>query len=332
MRDVALEAGVSAQTVSRYLRNPGDLLEETRERIRLAISRTAYVPNLVASHLASNKSMTVAAILPTLSASVFAGAVSGLTDVLATEGYQVFVGNTGYSLETEESIVRRFLGRRPDGFFFIGTQHSQATIAMLHGAGVPVVESWEWSDDPVDMLVGFSNEQAMAALVEALVGRGYRRPVFAGLVREGDHRAEARLRGYSATVARLLPNVTPTTVLVADGPGDLEVGRDLMAGIIKRYPETDVVLFPGDLQATGALLEANRLGIDVPGRLAITGFGDYDIGSHLDPTLTTVAVRSHEIGRLSAKLLLDRLEKRHQGPSSIDVGFEVLIRGSVDRS
>jgi LacI family gluconate utilization system Gnt-I transcriptional repressor len=81
--------------------------------------------------------------------------------------------------------------------------------------------------------------------------------------------------------------------------------------------------------ASGALLESVRRGIDVPGRLAITGFGDFELARHLNPSLTTVAVPSSEIGRQAGRLLLEGMQGRDTGERRIDVGFQLMIRQSA---
>ncbi|MCW8182898.1 LacI family DNA-binding transcriptional regulator, partial [Verminephrobacter eiseniae] len=165
MADVARVAGVSAQTVSRVLREPDGCSPQTVERVREAIRSTQYVQNHAASHLASNRSMTVAAVIPQIAASIFAETLQGLSNVLLQAGYQVIIGHTDYSHEREEAVVRNLLGRRPDAFFLVGTHHTDAVRDMLVRAAIPVVESWAWTDAPIDQLVGFSNQAALAEAV-----------------------------------------------------------------------------------------------------------------------------------------------------------------------
>lgn len=155
LSDVAAAAGVSAQTVSRVVRDPLSVSDETRARVQAALTATGYVPNLAASNLASNRSRTVAALVPQINASVFADTVHAFSTALAAHGYQIFVGTTDYRPEHEEEVLRSFLGRRPDGLLMVGTRHTPGTLTLLRAAGVPVVETWGWSRDPVDLLVGF---------------------------------------------------------------------------------------------------------------------------------------------------------------------------------
>jgi len=329
MADVARAAGVSTQTVSRALRDPRSVGPDTLDRIETAVRETHYVQNFAASHLASNRSMTVAAIIPTISASIFADTIQGLTDVLLPEGYQVFLGHTDYTPAREEALVRSLAGRRPDGFFIIGTRHTQEATEILKRTGMPVVESWSWTSRPVDLLVGFSNHAAIMSVVDHLVAGGYRRLTFAGMVRPGDHRAKDRLKGFIDAHARHFPGQATRVVTAASGAMEMERGVELLHRVRETHPETDAIVFASDVLAAGAVLKCGALGIRVPDDLAITGFGDYDIAAHLTPALTTVAIASRRIGMEAARLLLQRMNGQTVEAKMVDVGFELLVRGST---
>lgn len=328
MAEVAAAAGVSMQTVSRALRFPDTVTPDTRKLIDKAIKKTHYVHNLAASHLASSKSNTVAAIIPTLSTSVFAETIQHFSDVLHDGGYQIFLGNTDYQLEREEEVIRSLLGRRPDGIFIIGTHHSKKSTALLKRAGIPVVEGWDMTAKPIDRLVGFSNRAAIAAMVDHLVQSGRRHIVFAGVLRQGDSRAAERRDGFIAAMEGLFPAEKPRLCLTTDLPLEMASGGELLQHVRTLHPETDAIMFSSDILASGALLESVRLRIKVPKALAITGFGDFELARHLNPSLTTVAVPSAQIGREAGRLLLEGIRGNISDQKLIDVGFKLMLRDS----
>ncbi|WP_235919378.1 LacI family DNA-binding transcriptional regulator [Aureimonas psammosilenae] len=329
MAEVAAAAGVSMQTVSRALRAPGTVTAETRQAIEAAIEKTHYVQNLAASHLASARSNTVAAIIPTLSASVFAETIQHFSQVLNAANYQIFLGNTDYRPDREEAVVRSLLGRRPDGVFVIGTQHTRACTGLLRRAGIPVVEGWDQTRRPIDGLVGFSNEAAIAAMAKHLADTGRRRIVFAGVLRRGDARAAERRDGFLAAMATLFPGEAPRLCIAADLPLAMESGACLLERVRAEHVDADAVMFSSDVIAAGALLAAGRQGIAVPGEIAITGFGDFELARHLNPALTTVAVPAATIGREAGRLLLEGMSGRPLADKRIDVGFRLMIRDSA---
>ncbi|KXF74981.1 LacI family transcriptional regulator [Paramesorhizobium deserti] len=328
MAEVAAAAGVSMQTVSRALRFPETVTAETRKLIEEAIEKTHYVHNLAASHLASAKSNTVAAVIPTLSASVFAETIQHFSDVLNAEGYQIFLGNTDYQSNREEAVIRSLLGRRPDGMFIIGTHHTRNSVNLLRRAGIPVVEGWDLTARPIDGLVGFSNNEAIAELVRHLVRSGRRRIVFAGLLRRGDSRAAERRDGFVAAMKALFPGEKPRLCIAHDLPLAMESGIEMLSRVGAEHPDADAIMFSSDIIASGALLEAVRRELPVPEKLAITGFGDFELARHLNPPLTTVAVPSARIGREAGRLLLETMKGQAPFQKRIDVGFELMIRQS----
>jgi LacI family gluconate utilization system Gnt-I transcriptional repressor len=329
MADVAKVAAVSAQTVSRVLRNPDGSAPQIRDRVLDAVRATKYVQNLTASHLASNRSMTIAAVIPQIATSVFAETVQGLSNILIPAGYQIIIGHTDYSHEREEALVRSLLGRRPDGFFLVGTRHTDATREMLSRAAVPVVEGWAWTRRPIDQLVGFSNHDALAETVAYVRRAGYKRPTFVGSLRPGDDRAQERLKGYLDGMKQDYPDQQARVVVVKHLPYNVSTGSTLLRMAREQQPDSDVLMFSSDLFASGALLACQRLGISVPSELAITGFGDYEVSRELHPALTTISVPTTQIGEEAAKIILQRIRGEKPAKRKLDLGFRLIARGSA---
>src|SRR5436309_6345496 len=115
LNDIAKLAGVAPVTVSRVINTPDAVAPATLRRVREAIDRTGYVPNLLAGGLASARSRLVAAIVPTIAASVFQETIEALTNTLAAAGYQMLLGQSGYGDSREDALLEAIIGRRPDG-------------------------------------------------------------------------------------------------------------------------------------------------------------------------------------------------------------------------
>src|SRR5215207_6895702 len=124
LHDVAKLAGVAPITASRALNTPERVSEGVRQRVHDAIARTGYVPNSLAGGLASSRSRLVAAVVPTISGPVFLQTVQSLTDALAERGYQLMLGQSGYSSDREDALLGAIIGRRPDGIVLTGIMHS----------------------------------------------------------------------------------------------------------------------------------------------------------------------------------------------------------------
>ncbi|PPE79984.1 LacI family transcriptional regulator [Kaistia algarum] len=328
MADVAAEAGVSMQTVSRALRTPQTVSPDTLELITAAIRKTHYVQNLAASMLASARSLTIAAVIPTLSTSIFADTIQSLSDMVGRKGYQLFVGNTDYRLDREEDLIRSLLGRRPDGLFLVGTRHTRGSVSLLKRAGIPIVEGWDLAPQPIDRQVGFSNDLAMDAVVRHLAASGRRQPVFAGVVRPGDSRARQRRDGFCAAAQKLWPEDEPRLIDAGDLALTMDAGASLLDRVEAQHPDADAIVLSSDITAAGVLFACIRRGIAVPRRFAITGFGDFEFARHLVPSLTTIAVPTRRIGFEAGRLLLGAIAGDTAGPRTVDVGFELIERES----
>jgi LacI family gluconate utilization system Gnt-I transcriptional repressor len=323
LKDVAKLAGVSPITVSRVLNRPEMVTPGTRELVRQVIERTGYVPNLLAGGLASRKTRFVAAVVPAISNQVFSESIQSLTDRMWESGYQVLLGTTGYPTSREENLLAAILSRRPDGIFLTGISHSVDSHRRLAAARIPVVEAWDLTPTPVDMLVGFSHEKVGQAVAEYLLGRGYRQ---FGVISADDARAEVRRMEYLSVLER--NGITDVSTVQVPAPSNFRLGREGLARLLERGPLPRAVFCSSDTLAHGILTEAQSRGLSVPGDLAIVGFGDLDFAAHTFPPLSTVRIDRPAIGRIAAEALLARIESRPV-ERIVDIGFQMMERGTT---
>ncbi|KQP05181.1 LacI family DNA-binding transcriptional regulator [Pseudorhodoferax sp. Leaf265] len=320
LHDVARAAGVSLITASRALGNPGVVSAKTIARVQQAVQATGYIPNLLAGGLKSKRSRMVAGIVPALAVAQFLPSVQTLTETLAAEGYQVLLGQTGYDLAREEVVLNTMISRQPDGIVFTGLVQDPAVRERLRRTGIPVVETWDLSDAPVDMLVGFSQDSVGRAVGDFFRAKGWQR---VGIATAGDPRALLRKAGFEAAYGRAVP-----TAMVA-APSNLERGRQALAELLAREPGLQAVACSSDQLAQGVLVEAQARGLRVPQDLAVCGFGNADFAAHLWPSLSTVLIDGPAIGRLAAQLVLTRCRGEAVVQPVVDVGFRIVERGST---
>ena len=323
MEDVAREAGVSAITVSRALNTPDKLAPQTLRTVRSAIDRLRYVPNLTAGSLASNRSRTIAVIVPTLGSSIFSDTIDGLAQTLSPVGYQLLVGQTNYRFEEERAVVQAFLGRRVDGLVLTGVSHARGVRTSVLRAGKPVVETWDLSDRPIHMLVGFSNHAAGHAAASYLLGKGHRRLAYIG---GSDDRSQARLHGFRQAAREAgAPDVASALVPLPSSPTDASQALvELMSSAAPR-----AIFCSNDMLAAGALFECARRRIRVPEDLAIMGFADLPIAACTEPRLTSIQVRAQAMGARAGQMLLAHLEGKSLPGRIVNLGFAVVERESA---
>ena len=322
IEDVAARAGTSPVTVSRALRSPAKVAPETRARIAEAIAALEYIPNMAASSLASRRSGIAAMLVPTIGNSVFAETVRGVSDALAGTGLQLLIGDYAYSDQGERDLMRALIGRQPEALVVIGVIRDPELRTLLKRLDVPVVETWDLTDTPVDSVVGFSNPGAGAAIATHFLTRGRRRLAFVGGT---DDRAQARARGF-AQAARD-EGAAPPHIEHSQGIS-IAAGRGALARILAAAPATDAVFFATDVLAVGGLLECQSRGIEIPTQLAIAGLGDLEIGRELTPALPTVQIPAYAMGHRAGELALARRAGHNPGPAIVDLGFTIVARQS----
>ncbi|HSV44144.1 MAG TPA: substrate-binding domain-containing protein, partial [Ramlibacter sp.] len=266
----------------------------------------------------------VAALVPTIAGSVFLDTVQALTDTLAAGGYQLMLGQSGYTGAREDALIDAIVGRRPDGIVLTGLLGSPEGRRRLLAAGIPVVETWDLTPTPIDMLVGFSHEKVGREAAGFLHGKGYRRPA---IVTADDHRAGLRRAGFEARLQELGTARVPACVVPA--PSTLANGRLGLRRLLQAHPRTDAVLCSSDVLAHGVVTEAQSRGMAVPGDLAVMGFGDQDFAGHTHPPLSTVHVDGAAIGAQAARFIMNRVEGRDIGPRIRDIGFSIVERAST---
>ncbi|QUS36185.1 LacI family DNA-binding transcriptional regulator [Falsirhodobacter algicola] len=304
LRDVSEASGVSEMTVSRVLRNRGDVSPATRERVLDAAKSLGYVPNKIAGALASQRVNLVGVIIPSLSNMVFPEVLEAISAVLEDTGLQPVFGVTGYRAEKEETVIYEMLSWRPSGLIVAGLEHSDAARAMLGNAGVPVVEIMDVDGPVIDTAVGISHARAGRMMAEAILAAGYRRIGFLGTRMAGDHRARKRLEGFRSALADAGVEVQDKEFY--EGGSSLAKGREMTAAMLARSPDLDFLYYSNDMIGAGGLLYCLEQGIDIPGRMGLAGFNDVDLLDGLPMRLATMDACRFEIGRQAAAIVAGR--------------------------
>jgi len=329
LRDVARLAGVAPITASRALNTPAAVSPAVLEKVRDAVARTGYVPNLLAGGLASRKSRLVAAVVPTIVGPVFQETVQSLTESLADAGYQLMLGQSGYENSREDALLEAIIGRRPDGVVLTGIMRSPESRKRLLASGIPVVETWDLTPTPIDMLVGFSHEHIGIAVARHLHRAGRRRvAAIAGV----DERSRRRARAFSDEAVRLgmaASAAVQVPLCLVPAPTTLGSGRTGLGELLATDKAIDGIFCSSDILAMGVMIEAQVRGIVIPQQLAVVGFGDLSFSRDLHPQLSTVRIDGTAIGRIAARFIIDRAEGIPIAEQVQDIGFTIIERESV---
>jgi len=326
LADVAQQAGVSPITVSRALRGDRNVAAELVERVRAAAAALAYVPDLAARSLASRRSDTVVVLVPSLSNRVFTDLLEAAQRDLMVSGYQTLFGVTHYDATEEERLLRSYLAHRPAGLLLTGTDHTAACRRLLRESQVPHVHLMETLPPAKGYSVGFSQTDAGRAVTQHLLDRGRRRLAF--VAAQLDPRVMQRAEGFRLCLAQAGLR-EQSCELLDPQPSSIALGAEMFERLLATHPGVDAIFFCNDDLAQGGLLAALRRGIAVPGRVAIAGFNDLEGSDQMLPALTTIRTPRAEIGERGAALLVALMNGESRPGKCVDVGYELVVRGST---
>lgn len=321
---VAREAEVSSATVSRFFNSPDMLSPRTAQRVRDAVERLGYVPNLLAGALASSRTRLVAAVIPEISQSLFASTIQSLSDTLADKGYSVMLGLTGAHDEHVDQQVLSIIGRRPEGIILTGPTLSIETRRRLKSSEITTIETWDLPAEPIDLVVGFSHEAVGRAVALHALKTGRRRAFVASA---SGVRALARRYGFAKA---MMEGGAPEPVVAAFAtPTTYRYGRTAVAAHLDSGGRPDIIVCSSDWSAHGALDELRSRNLRVPDDVAVIGFGDLEFASDLEPSLTTIKIDGHVIGLKAAEFLLRRMQGQRIEDPVADIGFTLVRRDSA---
>ncbi len=326
LRDVAARAGVSSASVSRVLNNPQAVSEGVRRRVQNAMAEMEYVPHWAARSLATRRSRTIGAVVPTLGISIFATGVEALQNRLQDFGYTLLLASTQYDVSKEATLVSTLLQRGVDGLVLVGHDHDPTVFDMIKAAAVPLVTTYHHEPAAKVASVGFDNQLASYRMVEHLLDLGHRKfGLITTSVSQND-RVRARLNGMLRCLADNKVHLPKEHVIEARY--SIEDGRRALRALFTSPQVPTAVACTTDVLAIGAVQEAAGIGLLVPRDLSITGFDDLELSSQIIPPLTTIHVPADEIGHRTAELILSAIEEMSV-PKNVELTAELILRRST---
>jgi LacI family transcriptional regulator len=326
VRDVAREAGVSVASVSRVVNMPDKVGAEVRRRVEAAIEKLHYIPSGPGRALTTRRTRLIGALVPHIAFVIHSAIVEALQQRLGLAQYNLVLGLVGYSRETEYAEVRRLIMAGAEALMLTGEQRDPAIYRVLQAKGIPYVLNSVYHPRSPHPTVGYDNQGLARQITAHLLDLGHRRiATLTGDWANTDRLAE-RLAGFHTALAER--GLTPREDWIFPGEPTLAAGRgalrQLMAG---RTVPTAVVCF-SDVQAFGALFEAQAMGIKVPQQLSITGFADHELAAQISPSLTTVRIPAEEMSARVGDYLLGRL-RGEPVPHATKIEASIVLREST---
>jgi LacI family transcriptional regulator len=326
LADVAQLARVSTATVSRALTCPDKVKPATAERIRQAVQTLGYVAHGAARALASRRTHTIGAVIPTLDNAIFANTAHALQKTLDDAGYTLLLASHEFDAEVEARVTRALIERGVDGLVLLGATHHPSVMRMLDTQQIPYVLTWALDASGRHPCVGFDNRAAAIRVASYLLDLGHRELAMISGITFGNERATERLVGVRQALSDR--GIALAASRVVEKPYTLSAGRAGLRVVLREGPRPTAVICGNDVLAIGALAECHAQGITVPGDISVTGFDDLEMSAVVTPGLTTVHFPTAELGTYAAQQLLARIAGM-PFEVRVELPVELVVRGST---
>lgn len=304
MKQVAEKARVSTTTVSHVINNTRVVSEDARERVLSVIQELRYIPSAVARSLKNDKTQTLGMMIPNNSNPYFAEVIQGIEDASFKLGYNIILCNSYDDPKKQAAYIRVLMEKRIDGLILVSSGSDEELTQLLADEGIPkVLVDREVSGVAADFIEA-DHELGGYEATRYLAELGHKRiACVAGpenLLPSGD-----RVAGYLRALAEAGLPAHRDYLIHSDftSQGGFNAFRQLLA-----LPERPTAIFASnDLMAIGGICAANQAGVAIPQQLSVVGYDDIALASFSTPPLTTIAQPKHDIGTLTAQVLVERI-------------------------
>ncbi len=332
IKEVAKLAGVSVSTVSRALNDTTYVKDETRMRVLEAAKELNYMPNIFAQGLKSNKSNTVALVIPDISNMIFPKITQGVEQVMRKNGYITMLCNTGEDFDVEKKYIQSLSNQKIGGFIFATMTKKSSFIYELRKQGIPIVLVERYNDEEIDA-IGIDNFKAGYSATNYLIEIGHRKIVFV----MGDPQLclyEQRLAGYKKALEDNDIEFRDEYV-IWESYDSISLYSQIKR-TFERMPDIEAIVASSDPKAFIIMRALRDMGKSIPKDVSIVGIDDVELSALVDPPLTTVSQPLVRLGELAAKKLIAQIRYKEKTGNLMEPTVDVLdmkliVRGTTEK-
>jgi len=326
VKEVAKTAGVSVATVSHVINGTRFVSPELAGRVRDAMAKLDYVPNLVARSLRTQRTHSLGFITADLANPYYPAVAKGASVAAAQRGYHVILVDCDDSPVVEEQATTVLLQKRVDGLMYTSITTDSAIPGRLRDRGTPCVLITRRTDRRDSLHVGIDNEGGMIEAVNHLARLGHRRIAF---VRgnPSSSAAAARIKGFEEGLRRNHLVCEPT--LICDGDYREASGYRAAQYLLELDVPPTALICSNDVMAFGAWQCLAQMGLHVPNDVSLVGFDDISLSSMGPVGLTTVRSPTYEMGATAANMLIDVIEGKALEHKTIQLAVELVVRDTT---
>lgn len=330
IKDVAREANVATSTVSRVLSNSHKISDKTKEKVKEAIKKLNYTPNIIARGLANNRTRILAVILPKEAEDIFSNpffvqAMKGISIYAQKENYYIMYAFKQEGKDDKEWFKKFIDSNLVDGICLLNSKENDDTINYLNDIEFPFVVIGRPDEVNNVLWVDNNNVKAMYDLVQMLIDYGHKEIAFIG-AKANLNVSRDRLKGYKQALIDNRIEIKNSLIYEAEeftqSNGSYAINKILDSNRPTAVVATD------DLLAFGAQETLNELGVK---NMSIAGFNNIPMSEYQNPPLSSVDINAEELGFYATKLIIDRLEEKSSNRNSYIIDTKLIERESIKK-
>jgi DNA-binding LacI/PurR family transcriptional regulator len=333
--ELAKRLNLSPSTVSRALNNRHRISEKTRQAVKKLAEELEYQPNPSAKSLRESRTYAIGVLVPKIDLHFYATAISGIEETVTEAGYNIMICQSNESFEREKAVAGMLLSSRVDGLIICLSSETQevAHLKAFPRKDIPIVFIDRFNKEVEASRVVVDDHGGALQAVSHLIEQGCRRIAHLGgpeLISNSRH----RLAGYKEALSRHGVPLDESLICHCNLTDDSV--RRRVRKLLEMDNPPDAVFAFNDYLAYDAMKEIRANGLKVPEDVMVVGFSDEPVSSWVEPSITTVSQQAHELGKISARLILDHMESEMGGeetppPENVVLPTRLIVRESTRR-
>jgi LacI family transcriptional regulator len=326
IKDVARLSGVSISTVSRVINDSKPVSPEIRKKVLEIIDETGYRPNDVARSLVTRRSHLIGVIVNDLSNTYVAEMVKGVEEVGKMYNYDILLCSSYYDKEAQINYLSLLNRKQAEGIILIGYRFDEEVIKKVDEYNKnSIYFTRDIRDDKIDH-VKIDSHAAAYEMTKYLINEGHENIAF---LSDYEDRATYEADKISGYMEALKENELDYSRVFTAGGRRYNFAYDIAHEVVAEIENISAVFCTNDELAIGLINYLYDNGYKVPDDVSVVGYGNYKESQFVRPTLTTISEPYYDIGAVSIRTLIKKIEGDKEQSSIIELPFSFIKRNSV---
>ena len=327
IKQIAKKANVSIATVSRALNDDVRVTNETKTKVLRISNDLNYKPNLVARNFVKRTSYSIGLILPDISDEFFTDIIRGVDEITYKNGYYTMVASSHKHRTLADSITTFSQTGLVGGVILLMSTMTDDLINILNHTTIPVVIIGGGKQKHDFDIVSIDNYQGAFNATEYLIKKKKFKKIAHITGPAENYDAFRRKKGFIDACKK--NGISINKSFIVDGNYTIDSGYHAFIQLYGLPEKPEAIFAANDMMALGCYDAANYFNVKIPDDIGLVGFDDIFMSKYINPSLTTVRVQIEEVGKVAAKLLIERLNNSNgKSHSSIKIPTELIIRNS----